>query len=92
MIHFIAEDDQHAVLLCQKLLSFLPSQQSGRSAAAWKATATWIRTRRSTTSCRSTSKKGYDVRDVITKVVDFGDFLEVQAGYATEHRGRVRAH
>ena len=25
VIHFIAEDDRHAVLLCQKLLSFLPS-------------------------------------------------------------------
>ena len=37
VIHFIAEDDRHAVLLCQKLLSFLPSQQSGRSAAASKA-------------------------------------------------------
>ena len=28
-------------------------------------------------------KKGYDVREVITGVVDFGDFLEVQSGYAT---------
>ncbi len=27
-------------------------------------------------------KKGYDVREVITRVVDFGDFLEVQSGYA----------
>src|SRR5580704_11443030 len=25
VIHFVAEDDNHAVLLCQKLLSFLPS-------------------------------------------------------------------
>ena len=25
VIHFIAEDDRHAVLLAQKLLSFLPS-------------------------------------------------------------------
>jgi methylmalonyl-CoA carboxyltransferase 12S subunit len=29
------------------------------------------------------AKKSYDVREVITKVVDFADFLEVQAGYAT---------
>jgi methylmalonyl-CoA carboxyltransferase large subunit len=27
-------------------------------------------------------KKGYDVRQVILAVVDFGDFLEVQSGYA----------
>ena len=30
----------------------------------------------------SEAKKGYDVREVISKVVDFGDFLEVQSGYA----------
>jgi len=28
VIHFIAEDDQHALLLCKKLLSFLPSNNS----------------------------------------------------------------
>jgi methylmalonyl-CoA carboxyltransferase large subunit len=27
-------------------------------------------------------KQGYDVRNVICNIVDFGDFLEVQAGYA----------
>jgi len=27
-------------------------------------------------------KRGYDVRGVITRIVDFGDFLEVQPGYA----------
>ena len=30
----------------------------------------------------SDTKKGYDVREVITRVVDFADFLEVQSGYA----------
>ena len=29
------------------------------------------------------AKKGYDVRGVITRIVDFEDFLEVQQGYAT---------
>ena len=28
-------------------------------------------------------KKAYDIREVILKVVDFADFLEVQSGYAT---------
>ena len=36
-------------------------------------------------------KKGYDVRQVILAVVDFGDFLEVQSGYARQHRGGIRA-
>ena len=34
VIHFIAEDDRHALLLCQKLLSFLPSNNAGRSAGS----------------------------------------------------------
>jgi methylmalonyl-CoA carboxyltransferase 12S subunit len=29
------------------------------------------------------AKKGYDVREVIIRTVDFADFLEVQSGYAT---------
>ena len=29
------------------------------------------------------NKKSYDIRDVIGRLVDFGDFLEVQQGYAT---------
>jgi methylmalonyl-CoA carboxyltransferase large subunit len=79
--HFIAEDDRHAVLLCQKLLSFLPSNNLedppriegdpnvDPNPALDDVVPTEI-------------KKGYDVRDVIRKVVDFGDFLEVQSGYA----------
>ena len=35
-----------------------------------------------TTELPAEIKKGYDVRDVITKVVDFADFFEVQSGYA----------
>ncbi len=81
VIHFIAEDDRHAAALCQKLLSFLPSnnledppQVEGDrlidpNPALDEAVPTDI-------------KKGYDVRAVITGVVDYGDFLEVQAGYA----------
>jgi methylmalonyl-CoA carboxyltransferase 12S subunit len=81
VIHFIAEDDRHAILLAQKLLSFLPSNnledpprvegdlRVDPDPALDDVVPTDV-------------KKGYDVRDVIAKVVDFGDFLEVQSGYA----------
>ncbi len=36
-----------------------------------------------TTSSRRKARRGYDVREVILRLVDFGDFLEVQSGYAT---------
>src|SRR5664279_246065 len=81
VIHFIAEDDNHAVLLCQKLLSFLPSnnledppQMEGDPNVDANPSLDDV--------VPSDNKKGYDVRDVIAKVVDFGDFLEVQSGYA----------
>ena len=91
VIHFIAEDDQHAV-------AHLPE------AAQLPAHRTTWRIRPQVEGDRHVdpnpalddvvpveAKQGYDVREVITAVVDFGDFLEVQAGYAHEHRGRLRA-
>jgi methylmalonyl-CoA carboxyltransferase large subunit len=81
VIHFIAEDDRHAVLLAQKLLSFLPSNNledpprvDGDPNVDPDPTLDGI--------VPADNKKGYDVRDLIAKVVDFGDFLEVQSGYA----------
>jgi methylmalonyl-CoA carboxyltransferase large subunit len=82
VIHFIAEDDRHAVALCQKLLSFLPSNnledppqvEGDRNVDPNPALDEVV---------PAEGKKGYDVRQVILPVVDFGDFLEVQAGYAT---------
>ena len=81
VIHFIAEDDRHAILIAQKLLSFLPSNNledpprvDGNPNVDPDPALDDI--------VPAEIKKGYDVRDVITRVVDFADFLEVQSGYA----------
>jgi methylmalonyl-CoA carboxyltransferase large subunit len=81
VIHFIAEDDNHAAALCQKLLSFLPSNNledpprvEGDPNADPNPSLEDV--------VPTDMKKGYDVREVINRVVDFGDFLEVQSGYA----------
>lgn len=81
VIHFIAEDDLHAVGICQKLLSFLPSNNLEDPPE--------VEGDRKVNSDDSLNdivpvdgKQGYDVRGVIVKLVDFGDFLEVQSGYA----------
>ena len=73
VIHFVAEDDRHAVLLAQKLLSFLPSNNledpprvEGDPNLDPDPALDGI--------VPAEIKKGYDVRDVITRVVDFGDF------------------
>ncbi len=79
--HFIAEDDAHAIAICQKLLSFLPSnnledppQTEGDQRVEVDVSLNDI--------VPADGKQPYDIREVIAKLADFGDFLEVQAGYA----------
>ena len=82
VIHFIADDDRHAVEICQKLLSFLPCNnledpphtEGDRNVNPNPALDDVVPT---------DPKKSYNIHDVITPLVDFGDFLEVQSGYAT---------
>jgi methylmalonyl-CoA carboxyltransferase large subunit len=81
VIHFIAEDDRHAVLLCQKLLSFLPNNNL-EDPPRVEGDANVDPNPLLDDVVPAEIKKGYDVRDVITKVVDFADFFEVQSGYA----------
>jgi methylmalonyl-CoA carboxyltransferase large subunit len=81
VIHFIAEDDQQAILICQKLLSFLPSNNledppevPGNYHCDPDPALNEV--------VPVDGKKGYDVREVIFRIVDNADFLEVQAGHA----------
>jgi methylmalonyl-CoA carboxyltransferase large subunit len=79
--HFIAEDDAQAVLIAQKLLSFLPQNNTEDPPIldpdpVVEADPGMLET------VPVEGTKGYDVRDVIGRLVDYADFLEVQAGYA----------
>ena len=79
--HFVSENDQEAIYLCRRLLSFLPSNnledpprvefENNVDPNPELAPLVPVEPR-----------QGYDVRGVIAGVVDRGDFLEVQAGYA----------
>jgi methylmalonyl-CoA carboxyltransferase large subunit len=81
VIHFVASDDQEALHLCRRLLSFLPSNNledpprlpSDNNVDPNPALTSLVPVE---------PKQGYDVRGVIQGVVDRGDFLEVQAGHA----------
>ncbi len=81
VIHFIAEDDAEAIYLCRRLLSFLPSNNledpprlpSDGDVEPDPGLASVVPT---------DFKQGYDIHEVLRRVVDRGDFLEVQAGYA----------
>jgi len=81
VVHFVAEDDAHAVLIAKKLLSFLPQNNSEDAPIVHPDDIV-----EPNPALRELvpvdGRKGYDVRDVIAQIVDHGDFLEVQEGYA----------
>jgi methylmalonyl-CoA carboxyltransferase large subunit len=81
VIHFIAENDDEAALACRRLLSFLPSnnlEEPPRIPSDDNVDPNPELNR----IVPIDPKKGYDVRDVICGIVDEGDFLESQAGFA----------
>ena len=81
VIHFIAENDQEALYLCRRLLSFLPSNNL-EDPPRVPSENNVDPNPELTKIVPVEPKQGYDVRDVIRGIVDRGDFLEVQAGYA----------
>ncbi len=81
VVHFVAETDDDALLICRKLLSFLPSNNLEDPprfphVGAVEPDAAF------NTIVPESNKLGYDVRNVIQLIVDQRDFLEVQAGFA----------
>jgi len=79
--HFVVEDDEQAMLLVQKLLSFLP-QNNTEEPPVVDPDDTIEPDPGMPGLVPVSDKKGYDVREVIARIVDRSDFLEVQAGYA----------
>jgi methylmalonyl-CoA carboxyltransferase large subunit len=81
VIHFITDTDADALHLGRRLLSFLPSnnlEEPPRLAGDYPVDPN----PELASVVPVDPKQGYDVRKVITGVVDRGDLLEVQAGYA----------
>lgn len=80
-IHFIADDDAQAVLIAQKLLSFLPQNNTEEPPVVdpdeFVGPDEELRE-----IVPVDGKKGYDVREIIARIVDRSDFLEVKAGFA----------
>lgn len=79
--HFVAEDDEQAMLIAKKLLSFLPSNNTEEPPYV-EGFEDVESNDRLNTIIPDDNKKAYDVREIIGEIVDAGDFLEVQAGYA----------
>ncbi len=78
---FVADTDEQAILIAQKLLSFLPNNNR-EQAPIYKPDYSAEPDEKLRDIVPVEGNKGYDVRDVIRAIVDYGDFLEVKAGYA----------
>ena len=81
VVHLIAENDEDAVQLCQRLLSFLPSnnledppRQAFNLPMESDPEMNGI--------VPIDNKAAYDVRSVIKRVLDYQDFFEIQPGFA----------
>src|SRR6478672_10269785 len=79
--HFVADDDEQAILIAKKLLTFLP-QNNSEDPPIVDPDYVVEPDLALPDVVPVSDKKGYDVREVILRVVDHQDFLEVQAGYA----------
>jgi methylmalonyl-CoA carboxyltransferase large subunit len=81
VVHFIAENDEEAAYLCRRLLSFLPSnnledppRMQWDEAPELDPDLNFV--------VPDDPKQGYDMRHVLVRVLDRGDFLEVQQSFA----------
>ena len=80
--HFAAEDEKECLYLIRELLSFVP-QNNMEDAPAVTPKDSPDRTDESLNQVvPDIPTKPYDIRDVITKVADDGDFFEIQEHYA----------
>ncbi len=79
--HFVADDDHQAILIAKKLLSFLPSNNTEEPPFV-PGNDGVERDESLNTIIPDDPKKGYDVREIIIKLADQADFLEVHAGFA----------
>lgn len=81
VVHFVAENDLEAAGICRRLLSFLPLNNL-EDPPVMPGTYSIDPSPSLNTVIPEDSRTSYDVRSVIAELVDSGDFLEIQSGYA----------
>lgn len=81
VVHLVAQDDHEAVFLCRKLLSFMPSNNL-EDPPTLPSDGNVDPNPELKAIVPVSPKQAYDVRRVITAIVDAGDFLEIQPGFA----------
>lgn len=79
--HFVAENDEHAIGICKRLLSFLPSNNA-EDPPILGGSYSLEPNFELDDVIPEDPKQPYDVREVIRRIVDFGDFMESQETFA----------
>ncbi len=81
VVHLIAENDEEALYLCRRLLSFMPANNL-EDPPRLNYDLPIAADPELTKVVPAEAKVPYDVRNVIMRVLDHEDFLEIQSGFA----------
>jgi acetyl-CoA carboxylase carboxyltransferase component len=82
VVHLTAEDDKDCLDQVKRLLTFLPQNNQEKPAASSTKDPAQRKVPEVTDIVPINTSKIYDIRDVITAIVDDGDFMEIQKGFA----------
>jgi methylmalonyl-CoA carboxyltransferase large subunit len=81
VVHFVAENDEEAAYICRRLLSFLPSNNlEDPPRMQWDEVPELDPEMNSIVP--DDPKQGYDMRNILCRVLDRGDFLEIHQSFA----------
>jgi propionyl-CoA carboxylase beta chain len=80
--HFVAADDAHAVALIRRLLSYLPLNNHEDPPRRATEDDPYRREERLNTIVPEDPHKPYDIKQIVTHVVDEGEFFEVHETWA----------
>jgi acetyl-CoA carboxylase carboxyltransferase component len=80
--HFATDDEDHALTLTRKLLSYLPSNNISLPPAVQPTDNPWRMDPEINTLVPTDPNEAYDMKEVIYRVFDLDSFLEVQEFFA----------
>ncbi|MGB7917907.1 MAG: acyl-CoA carboxylase subunit beta, partial [Rhodomicrobium sp.] len=81
-VHFVAEDDTHAIQIVQRLLSYLPANNTEDPPHRFSADIVMDRDEALNELPPDDPSEPMDVRKIILRLIDDGELLEIQAGFA----------
>ena len=82
VVHLVAENDGEALDLCRRLLSFLPANNMEDPPNCGEGEVVYNVDEALNHIIPDDPREPYDVKEVISRIIDNGDFLEIQDHFA----------